>query len=759
VARHVLDKGIQEPGNLANRLLNADNAIETGIARADAELAWNSAPEKFKVGVQRLNDLNDALLEYSLRRGFTSPENAAKWRELYSAFVPLERVFQNETTPGLFRGLKGSERMIADPLTTMVERIRNGINAFEKNYFWNELAGQARANPKAYEGIMDAISSDPNADKVLGDLADKFMLVAAKEGVVVTKGQAIEMVNMLDSRPMDKTNNTMIIYKDGVPETWRVSEELKRVQQSMSTQERHVVAKLFGHLENPLRAGVSVGLDVTGIGPLMDQWDAAIQSKYGYKFGYDWFRGMSEIMKKGAMYQERMAAGGGIGGRFSDVNDAFSKYQLNSITKQTAGDKIKSVAMSPMQAMKELMAPINDATRMGAYIRAREAGQNAAVAALESRRVVGGDWGQIGASMAGMNHAVAFMNVGIQANRGLVRTAIENPKKAAMIGLAFITMPELYFWAASQFDDEVKELRRGQGGWNFWYQRIYSTGQIVKVPKPRLLGQLFGSTLGYALDKLVDDDPQAAKNLGDALRQHAAVNFIPTSLMTAASVAFNADGVTGRPIIPGVQQQVEDQYQQLDNTTDFAKQVSQTVASSTGIQISPITMDYIAKRYAGDLGRVGYAAARQLGDTENSPPENRFFDLPLINRWVARHPTSSAGSIREFFDFYNAVGEKFKTAKALEKSPRVELYIDYMDKHAPAYGAAPAVMEAKKQIDAVYQNIHTINQLPDDIVDAKGKRDYTDDLMSQVVDIARAYNESFREVRDEILDSKPGKVK
>jgi hypothetical protein len=328
-----------------------------------------------------------------------------------------------------------------------------------------------------------------------------------------------------------------------------------------------------------------------------------------------------------------------------------------------------------------------------------------------------------------------------------------------MIGLAFITMPELYFWAASQFDDEVKELRRGQGGWNFWYQRIYSTGQIVKVPKPRLLGQLFGSTLGYALDKLVDDDPQAAKNLGDALRQHAAVNFIPTSLMTAASVAFNADGVTGRPIIPGVQQQVEDQYQQLDNTTDFAKQVSQTVASSTGIQISPITMDYIAKRYAGDLGRVGYAAAGQLGDTENSPPENRFFDLPLINRWVARHPTSSAGSIREFFDFYNAVGEKFKTAKALEKSPRVELYIDYMDKHAPAYGAAPAVMEAKKQIDAVYQNIHTINQLPDDIVDAKGKRDYTDDLMSQVVDIARAYNESFREVRDEILDSKPGKVK
>lgn len=750
LALHTLDEGVQSKG------------INTGIDPMDArkELA-NASPEVVQAAVES-SQYQRSVLNYMQTRGLLSEKTLAKWGELYDNYVSLERVFNSDSNKGvpnsksgtgvgrIFKRLVGSDRQIKDPILTTIEQTRLGIRAADRNYIGIKLADASLANSKALVGVIEPIGyADRVKSPEIYGSAERLIEAAKSSGVELGMNEAMEMATSIGHQ-LDIKNNVLNVWRNGLIEQYRVNPEIASAYKAMTPQNFGLFTRILGLPAQMLKIGTVDNPIFAAYNFIRDSFDAQMQSNYGFKLGKDSWNGLIESIKNGSKRQEFLAAGGGMGGITS--SEAISNATaLRSVVPQTGIQKVLSRSFHPIEALREISRPFEEAARLGEFMRAKDAGTTSQVAAFAGRTITT-DFAQSGASIGALAHMTAFLNPAIQSMIKNAVTFKDAPLRSAAIGVATISIPTAMLWAANHGDTEIEDLRKTPGGALYWYVRA-KDGIILKIPKPFLYGQIFGSGMESALDKAFDKDPDIMEHWVASVKQSASFSFIPTAAQAAYNIGTNVDAYSGTPIIPTGIQGIDPQLQVTERTSNTAKLISSILHSATNgsVNVSPIQFDYVIRSTTGQLGSDVTKGVDNVVGTQNNRngPSNTIADLAIIGRLFARYPSQAVAPIRDFYSRSGNVEVVIKTIKYLE-TKKPELLAGYINENKEALVLAPIYAETKAQLGELRKSVNEVNNLPDEVYSRDEKRVLTDNILRNMITITRGANHAIHGIQDQI---------
>lgn len=750
LALHTLDEGVQSRG------------IETGIDPMDArkELA-NASPEVLQASVES-SEYQRSVLRYMQSRGLLSEKTLAKWGELYNNYVSLERVFNSDTNKGvpsaksgtgvgqIFKRLIGSSRQIKDPILTTIEQTRLGIRAADRNYIGTKLADAALANTKSLIGVIEPIGyADRAKSPEIYGSAERLMEAAKDSGIELGMNEAMEMATSIGHQ-LDIKNNVLNVWRNGLIEQYRIAPEIAAAYKAMTPQNFGLFTRILGLPAQILKIGTVDNPIFAAYNFIRDSFDAQMQSNYGFKLGKDSWNGLIESIKNGSKRQEFLAAGGGMGGITS--SEAISNATaLRSVIPQTGIQRVLARTFHPIEALREISRPFEEAARLGEFMRAKDYGTSSQVAAFAGRTITT-DFAQSGASIGALAHMTAFLNPAVQSMIKNAATFKDAPLRSAAMGVATISIPTALLWAANHGDEEISDLRKTPGGALYWYVRA-KDGIILKIPKPFLYGQIFGSGIESALDKAFDNDPDIIEHWVASVKQSASFSFVPTAAQTAYNIGTNTDAYSGTPIIPTGIQGIDPQLQTTERTSNTAKLISGILHSVTNgsVNVSPIQFDYVIRSTAGQLGSdVIKGVDNVVGNKSNrNGPSNTIADLAVIGRLFARYPSQAVAPIRDFYSRSGNVETIIKTIKFLE-TKKPELLAGYINENKEALVLAPIYAETKAQLGELRKSVNEINNLPDEVYSRDEKRLLTDNILRSMITITRGANTAIHGIQDQI---------
>ncbi|KKK70915.1 hypothetical protein LCGC14_2919190, partial [marine sediment metagenome] len=374
--------------------------------------------------------------------------------------------------------------------------------------------------------------------------AARLKSAAEARGVDMSEEVAAELTGILSDNKLNVTDGIVRVWRNGELEQWRVAPEIARAIQALRPGDIDLMVRILGMPANLMKSGITLNPAFQLFNFIRDTFDASIQSQYGFRLGLDSFKGFYESVKGAWLgrpsqtYKEFVLGGGGLTS-LRGQGRRSAQEQVRRILPTQLGRSAVGQIMHPLAALKQFGVPFEEAGRVGEFMRARGRKANVMQAILASRDVTV-DFQQMGAQMQGLSYMTAFLNPAIQgldrfarvgalpvqrairalkSGAGAGQAAAEFASPAARVlftAAATVSLPSLYFWLASRNDQEIKDLRKTSGGLIYWYVRS-PEGEIVRLPKPFLWGQVFGTGLESALDAVADQDPEAMERFAEGI--------------------------------------------------------------------------------------------------------------------------------------------------------------------------------------------------------------------------------------------------
>lgn len=307
-------------------------------------------------------------------------------------------------------------------------------------------------------------------------------------------------------------NNTISVWENGKKVFYDVGEDVSKAVKGLNEETAGVLTKILSAPASILRQGATgrnIGFMIPNI--VKDQFDAAINSKYGYKPFVDYIRGLSHLVnyeKTGSDYlvEEWLRGGGKIfGGDIRGRQDI--KEQI--LTAQNKKNIIKQVTDWGVQGFDVIGKYSESPTRIGLYKRAIEQGANEAQAIMETREATI-DIARMGAKMKTANSLISFLNIGVQGFDKLIRTAKDDPGKLAIKMALYAMLPQTMV----SFYNNVfnKEAYANVPNWEKENNFIVVTGEkedgtpkYLKIPKGHI-GSLVTNPIDSFISYLAGND-------------------------------------------------------------------------------------------------------------------------------------------------------------------------------------------------------------------------------------------------------------
>ena len=772
--------------NYATRTLDlAERGIETPLSVPDARLEAAGASPAVRQAQQQAVRYRQDLARYWADAGGLSPEGLKSLLELGQNYVPLFRVFRGKDagisggTAGrvgqVVKRIRGSRRhKLGDPIKADIDLTRRVIRAADQNRVVLRLIELAERSPNA-QGLIERIETTARGR---GIQAQRIRNAAEARGVQLSDDIAEELAGLSDEG-LNITDGVIRVWRNGSRETWRVAPKIANAVKALAPNEVSLFWKILGAPAQTLKGGITLNPAFQAFNFTRDTFDAAIQSEFGFKLFVDSFRGLSESIrgtwlgKPSQAYKEFVLGGGG----FSTLRGAGGRGQkelLRRLVPQTKARRGLGELIHPVQLLKKFGQPFEEAARMGEFLRAKKQGASTLEGSLAQAEVTvnflqrGGS-----ATMQGLSYATAFLNPAVQSldrfarvgalpvTRALARRAAgatkgeataEGAKVASrLFAVAFgsISIPSLYFWVANRDDQEIEDLRKTNAGLIYWFLRgppkkDGSPGQIHKVPKPFLYGQLFGTGMESMLDKFADDDPEAARRFVEGVREQTFSNMLPTSLQAIQAQRENKTPFFGTPIVPRDLEGIEPRFQARESTGTIARKLGDK------INVSPARIEALYRNVTGTLGTEILQAADRFVDRLDkdapSPPERVSADLPIVRRFFARSPSLGVEPVRTFYRNADKARQAADTFRKLsnDNPDRVARFVGRRQRDlilAPIYDAA------RQQFTQGRQSMEFIRELPDDVMSPKEKRDQINQVLRQMIEVARNINAVARGVQ------------
>ncbi|MBE0425779.1 MAG: hypothetical protein IBX72_03925 [Nitrospirae bacterium] len=722
---------------------------ETGILKRDAKKIVSDYEQKFGKAFDDLKEYQDLTLKYLRDSNVLSTRDYLKIKQLNRDYVPFYRVMETEKRGGLgkgfqayqpIKGIKGSWRDIVDPLESVIKNTYLFINAAERNAIGKalvDLAGSKQGLGKYVEKIP--LSKQKITVKISEVIEDPFMKELFKN-----TGLSEQTASIFRPSAFQPKDNVISVWNKGRREIYRVHPEIARTMQAVDKEQMNTIVKIMSYPARWLRAGATLAPEFSVRNPIRDNFTAFTYSKYGFKPGVDFIKGLFNVTNKSDLYWQWTKAGGQHAMLVS-MDREYLRKNLDAVIRGKgpfSPETYKNIIKNPMEALRILSEFGEKGTRVGEFLRGvRKEGltkEGLQKAAFASREVTL-DFARIGAKTKAVNSLIAFWNANVQGFDKMVRAFKENPVTSTFRAMAAITLPSIILTVINRRDERWKEIPQWQKDL-FWI--IMTEDHIWRIPKPFELGILFGTVPERITEYILDNDPRAFNGILKAIGQGASPGVIPTVAVPLLENWANKSFFLDRPIVSRGKEKLMPEYQYQPYTTEIGKRLGRMIGRIPGIgetaAASPAKIENLIRGWSGGLGMHILKAAdtglKKAGVLpEEVKPSRTLSDIPFIKAFAVRHPSAGAESIQRFYDNYEKASQTLSTARELIREGKREEAGELLN------------LGKKYKLDQHYKSLSNAHQLIDKVyanpeLTSEEKRKLIDEIYLSMIRIARHGN-------------------
>jgi GGDEF domain-containing protein len=754
-----------------------------------SDLVFNSAPENYHQAADAMRQFDLAMTKVLANEGILSPDAVGKF-SMEEFYAGLKKVFDPDGGPSkVVRDPKTKKILIqpnpvkgrktgvgskvynpAETTASMVPQIYRAaeLNSIKSRFvdLW-EAAGKPDYMLKQIERRKQTISGD-----------QQLRIDALKQEIKgLSQGDAESLVSAFDPKSLDPRSNIMTVYREGVMRAYKVDEHVAQSLASLTPDELEGMWKVLGMPANMAKKGVVLNPYFVAKQSFIDGWQAMLNSQYGFRPGVDQFIGWMNIVRHTPEYQGFIAAGGGHSTLqshdYANVKTAIAAVKGGGGGPlSTAVNQLKQ--FKPVEAWKTLIVPFSESARVGEYLRARNHGASP-LDALYAAKHVTANFQQRGGftAMRGLDRASMFLNPAIQGlDQATFRAGInpfrvpEEGRKAAAakyLSKAFvgITLPSMYFWFMNKDDQEINDLRKTPSGEKYWFMRSpvdapkmgLQKGDIVKIPKPIVDGQVFGTSMEAYLDKAYGNDPSQMSAAGAAMAKDISFNILPTAGVLYYGLQFNRNIPLGGSLIPQGDENLAPEHQGEDRASWVSRTVAQKISPLVGPNTpdliknatTPAGLDYIMNSVGGMLGQDGMLAISQAveAETKGYPPAKE--ELPIVSKVFAAYPAMNVAPIRRFYDRAAQVQTVGATINHLVGEDPTRL-LPYMTSNQADYALLGVFTKTRQDIANFRRALQDVKDMPGEAISASDRRAMIKQYQVMMIETARQANVFASEV-------------
>lgn len=756
----LVDGDVESLGKLAAAKAALQSYSQGGrgfnINMQDAINVAKTLPENYHVAVDALRYFHLNLAQQLEEIGRFAPGTIAQL-SFDKFYTTMERKYGSPVGLSKTKGGKGTRPSIRNPVESFVNQLANTMRAAEVGMMKNYLVDHFDAAPEVMQLYMRRIDKNrkgPDGKPIAETEATLRRVDELRQDLNITKDEAEALDALWRTEPLSPEHPTMSVWRDGHKRKYLVDKGIDVMLQSYRPPEFTFFGSVALGLASFLRAGiVNDPVFITWMA-IRDQFQAMVNTQYGYRPGIDGVKGFLEIWNRGPEYQAYTRQGGGHPAlAYQDVITTERAVRTARAPGKTAGHQALAAIreLDVAAAWRALTVPLAESARMGEYLRARGRGASPIEATFAARQVVG-NLQQIGTSARALSLMTPFLRASIQAFDQTVFMSGLHPFRGApeILGgkpvpgseaqrrlwaarnyafktIAGITIPSILLWAANKDDEEIEQMRRAEGGNRFWFFRVPVLG-VVKVPKPIFEGQVFGTTAEFALDKMLDDDPVSMRNWIRAVKDDATFNLIPTIGAVPFHLAADRDPLTNAPISPRDMAAASPQYWSRQSNSTPSRVVGdglgpisrwvvdkgdpglgELLSGTVARAMSPAGLDYLLRNVGGPLR---YEAIRGVGvaieaiQEHDIPPAQEW---PIVRRALVRFPTTSTASLQQFYDDAEQINRIARDAAILAENDPVGL-VDHLKQYGREMSLVDLYVRTRNSLADWRQSIEDLKQ-------------------------------------------------
>lgn len=660
-------------------------------------------------------------------------------------YIPFHRVLEQEELQGSIN----SKGVFTDAAARKVIKRIYGSDKDIKNTINSVIANTAK--------IVD-ISWRNRTAKAVADLAPimpeyvQKSKTPMKKVVVEEDGKPTETFRPSGQQP----KGTIVVYRDGKQEFYKVSKPLLEAMESMSDfeQSMSLMAMHEWLLHKParlVRAGATLVPEFWVRNGIRDQFVALLQAG---THPIQFFKGLQAVVINGLggnskLYNEWEASGGSFNS-YMDLDDKGIQKAYKELFRPDG--KFYRYTKNPINLLADISMGIEQATRIGVYQKMRKKGMSGLEAALQAREATL-DFARGGKASKKINRAVPFFNAGMQATDKMIRTFRENPKGVMMYGLGSITMPQIlltgyYLYAAPEEErQDYLEIPQWQKD-IFW---VFKAGDTwLRIPKPFSYGYLFGSTIERFMIWSYDGEkPEVRDGWWDLVRGIGGAfspvydlgSVIPPLPKLAIETITNHNFFMGRNIYP----EWMERFVPEERKNKFTSETSQLIGDA--FNVSPAALDNAFRGIFATSSRYGLLAGDKIinsvkewnGEDLAEKPFTKA-DTPFIWGFAVREPTgmgtqSGAAWFRNWEDV-SQVQNTFKNKQGEERQEFREKNQNKINAYNAMKGINKSIRSSNKRANAIWD---------DTTMSSKDKLEALSDIGDEFLEKARRGNELYKE--------------
>lgn len=730
-------------------LTKTGHGIDTGFdvpaAKEIVEKAGQEHPEWTKLA-QDIWDFRSAGLQYEADAGLLTQDEVNAIRKGNPTPTPFYRSFDEGQEGGSGRSVKlarnsagvhkmiGSDRPVIDPLQSIIQDAYTVVDRAQKHYAASVLIKSALELDGGGH-IAQLLPEVPkelrriDLTRVQDQLVDAGWTPPQESEAAFALKYLQAFYEKRQAGARETRDQVLPILLDGKRQWVQINDKSTwQALEGMNVPELGILERSVAAPTRWLRLGATAANpDFALINPLRDAFPAAI-----YSAGPTHLPGYHVLHGAGHMLKEKLGIGDPLAERFAQEGAESSGMVGADIRTMTANHQrtIEEMTRSlpkaildhfkhPVKTVAEQFQIFENATRLGEFsvVRAERMKQGmsereASVEGAYSARNVTQDFQKQGRLTRYLNRYIPFLG----AHLGDVYKLSQefNPKNLAtpegraryatvgMRAMAYITIPSVSLYLLQHDDPDYQEVPEYLKA-NAWVVIDKANGPIPfklrsgkevhvwLIPRPYMLGYLFGYMPEKIIASVKDKDPQAFSDMA----KYGASIFTPPWLPTIAAPfienARNQSQYSGRPIIPKNVEGLAPSEQAAPHTGETARLLGKATNQS------PAQIENVIRGYTGGLGSTLLKGAdylakggeRLLGKTPLSPSSSASdrdpLDFaPVAGRFVGSQPTSDSKSVSRAYEDYQQAEQKRETWRSYLKAGEFTRAADYLAQNKDA---------------------------------------------------------------------------
>ncbi|MFW9872327.1 MAG: LPD38 domain-containing protein [Candidatus Thorarchaeota archaeon] len=753
VAKRDLEKGAQG----FTRTFSKKDAIQT-VKQLNA---------KYGPIQKNIVQYQNEVLEYLRDSGRISQKQFADMQAANRDYVPFFRVFEDAEkslgtgSPFTLKSLKrfkGSKAALHDPIESIIRNTYDIIRVADHNRVGQLLVRLSKVNPDTGEQYVKRIAPPIKVTRV----TQKELLQQIKLGIRRAEIPLDEKLIGQLSRLMPETTeifrrnsffpqkNIISVWFDGKRQFYKVNPEIfEAFKGGMTPYEMGIFSKAFNIPASTLRAGAILNPRFIEKNIVRDWLGAQIFTRGDLDPIFGPFAGLAHSFKQDKLYQEWLAAGGGMA-TMQSLDKGMKRLDKYRTQKNLRGivTKSKKLPIELLRATAELSEEANRLAEFKSVLKTVDwntrAGKEFAAFASRDLSI---DFNKIGLKARALNQIIPFWNATVQGTEKVFRTALKTPGQrweAGIRGFLGIAIPSLLLSVANEGDPDVEELTEQEKDLNF-VGKFDNT--IFKIPVPFQPGMIFHGLARRFYNQIVKNNPNAWEGFLNRLLIEEAPGLVPQATKPFIEQWANRDFFTGQRIVPESKKGMLPIGQYKNYTSETAKYIGRAFQYlpdylTFGEEgLSGVVIEHFTNSWFGGLGRLALRLSdeglRAAGNAKLvARPEETIIERLGLNAFKRRYPTGYTASIEKFYDLTDKATRLRQTIKQFIKEGEIE-----QAKNLARIDTYPKVERALRSMHNMQATINNI--FNDPTIPPHEKRILIDAAYRQMIEFARHSNKQI----------------